>query len=159
MSYKNVLVGIDGSRPSKEAFYKAARIAKRDNASLHMLSVINGQRFPENTPKGYGFADNSIYQPAVDEMKRQLAEFEKVAKDQGISDVKTTVMIGSPKAELATKYPEEHDIDMLVLGGQGLNSVSKHVLGSTATYCVRVAKCDLTIVKTDNGNKLMEIKY
>ena len=158
MSYKNVLVGIDGSRQAKFAFYKAAEIAKANQAKLHLLAVINGQKFPDSTPQGYGFADNSIYKPAIDEMKNQLSELEQTAKDSGINQVETSVMIGNSKEELAVFYPQQHNIDMLVVGATGLNSIGRLIVGSTAAYCVRVASCDVTVVKTDNSNKPIDIK-
>lgn len=158
MSYKNVLVGIDGSRQAKFAFYKGVEIAKQDNANLYLLSVINGQKFPDSTPKGYGFADNSVYQPVVDEMKQQLAELKQIATDSGITATTTEVLIGNSKEELAANYPQKHDIDMLVVGATGLNSVGRLIVGSTASYCVRVAPCDVTVVKTDNSNKPIDIK-
>ena len=158
MSYKNVLVGIDGSRQAKFAFYKAAEIAKNSHAKLHLLAVINGQKFPDHTPQGYGFADNSIYEPAIDEMNSQLSELKQIANDAGISNVETSVMIGNSKEELAVLYPQQHDLDMLVVGATGLNSIGQLIVGSTAAYCVRVATCDVTVVKTDNSNKPIDIK-
>lgn len=158
MSYKNVLVGIDGSRQAKLAFYKATEMAKTNRAALHLLAVINGQKFPDSTPKGYGFADNSVYQPAIDEMKDQLAELKQIAEDAGIVKVATAVLIGNSKEDLAVKYSQQHDIDLLVVGATGLNSIGRLIVGSTAAYCVRVAKCDVTVVKTDNSNQPIEIK-
>lgn len=154
----NVLVGIDGSRQAKFAFSKATEIAKKNNANLYLLSVTNGQKFPDSTPKGYGFADNSIYQPAVDEMEQQLAELKQIAEDSGVNKITTDVLIGNSKEELAVNYPEKHKIDMLVVGATGLNSISRLIVGSTASYCVRVAPCDVTVVKTDNSNKPIDIK-
>lgn len=158
MSYKNVLVGIDGSKQAKFAFYKAVEIAKEDHANLHLLSVINGQKFPDSTPQGYGFADNHVYDPAVKTMKAQLAELKQTAEKNGIENVETTVKIGNSKEELASKYPQDHAIDMLVVGATGLNSIGRLIVGSTAAYCVRVADCDVTVVKTDNSNKPIDIK-
>lgn len=158
MSYKNVLVGIDGSRQAKFAFYKAAEIAKADHARLHLLAVINGQKFPDSTPQGYGFADNSVYQQAIDEMKTQLSELQQIAKDTGITDVETSVMIGNAKEELAVQYPEQHQIDLLVVGATGLNSIGRLIVGSTSAYCVRVANCDVNVIKTDNSNQPIHIK-
>ena len=43
--YKNVLVGIDGSKQSIMAFHKAIDIAKRNNSKLHLLSVVNGEHY------------------------------------------------------------------------------------------------------------------
>ena len=123
MSYKNVLVGIDGSRQAKFAFYKAAEIAKVNQAKLHLLAVINGQKFPDSTPQGYGFADNSIYQPAIDVMKNQLLELEQTAKNSGINQVETSVMIGNSNEELAVLYPQQHNIDILVVDATGPNSI------------------------------------
>lgn len=158
MSYQNVLVGIDGSKQAKFAFYKAAEIAKQNHAALHLLSIINGQKFPDSTPQGYGFADNHIYDSAVATMQEQLSELEKIAKDDGITDISKKVLIGNAKEELAVKYPQAHQIDLLVVGMTGLNAVGRMVIGSSAAYCVQMAPCDVTVVKTDNSNQPLEIK-
>ena len=158
MSYSKILVGIDGSKQSAMAFNQAVAIAKRNNATLYLLSVINGERYPSTSPSGYGFVDHSIYESAVDEMNKQLAHFKEKANQAGVNSVETEVEIGNAKVELAERYPKEHGIDLIVIGATGLNVVGRLIVGSTAAYTIRVAPCDVTVVKTDENNKKIDIK-
>lgn len=50
-TYKNILVAVDGSDQSEKAFQEAIKIAKRNSATLHILSVIEemGNYFGELT--------------------------------------------------------------------------------------------------------------
>ena len=93
--YKNVLVGIDGSKQSIMAFHKAIDIAKRNNSKLQLLSVVNGEHYP--TAAGYGIIDRDMYDAAVERMKKTLAELEQEAKKAGLAEVDTTVMVGNAK--------------------------------------------------------------
>lgn len=39
-SYKNILVAVDGSDQSEKAFQEAVKIAKRNNAALHICMLL-----------------------------------------------------------------------------------------------------------------------
>ena len=158
MSYQKILVGLDGSTQSDMAFYKAVEVALQNNAQLHLLSVINGERYPTTGPSGYGFVDHSIYESAVEVMKKRLGSYRTKAENTGVKDVKTDVVIGNAKLELAEHYPAENDIDLIVIGATGLNVVGRLIVGSTAAYTIREAPCDVTVVKTDMKNKKLEVK-
>jgi len=82
--YTNVLVGIDGSEQSEMAFNKAVTIATQNDATLSLLSVINGERFPNTSTVGYGFIDRSVYDTSVSEMKKKLATYKQMAIDDGV---------------------------------------------------------------------------
>lgn len=69
--YQHVLVGIDGSKQSEMALEKAISAALQNNAKLSLLSVINGERFPNTSTVGYGFIDRSVYDGAVKEMEKK----------------------------------------------------------------------------------------
>lgn len=158
MSYQKILVGIDGSKQSDMAFDKAVETARQNNSELFLLSVINGEKIPNGGPNGYGFIDRGIYQPAIDAMKKKLAEYEQKAKQAGIESVTTEVEVGNAKLELAENYPSKNDIDLIVIGATGLNVVGRLIVGSTAAYTIREAPCDVTVVKTDKNNRKVDLK-
>ena len=158
MSYQKILVGIDGSKQSDMAFAKALEVAKQNDANLYLLSVINGERIPSGGLNGYGFVDRSIYKPAIETMKRKLAEYEKKAQAAGITDVVTEVEVGNAKLELAENYPKQNGIDLILIGATGLNVVGRLIVGSTAAYTIREAPCDVTVVKTDLDNHKIDVK-
>ena len=152
MSYQKILVGIDGSKQSEMAFSKAVDIAKQNDAALYLLSVINGERYPTTSPSGFGFVDKSIYDSAIQEMNKRLAENKQKAEDAGVKEVRNA------KVELAEKYQKDNEIDLIVIGATGLNAIGRLIVGSTAAYTVRIAPCDVTVVKTDLNNQKLDIK-
>lgn len=154
--YKNVLVGIDGSKQSMMAFHKATALAKRNNAHLHLLSVVNGEHYP--TAAGYGIIDRDMYDAAVERMKKTLSKLVDEAKKTGWDDVDSSVMVGNAKITLTDQYPKNHDVDMIVVGATGLNVIGRIIVGSTAAYVIRHAPCDVTVVKTDENNQKVAVE-
>lgn len=154
--YKNVLVGIDGSKQSMMAFHKAIALAKRNNAHLHLLSVVNGEHYP--TAAGYGIIDRDMYDAAVERMKKTLSKLVDEAKETGWNDVDSSVMVGNAKIALTDQYPKNHDVDMIVVGATGLNVIGRIIVGSTAAYVIRHAPCDVTVVKTDENNQKVAVE-
>lgn len=155
-SYNDVLVGIDGSKQSMMAFHKAIDLAKRNEAKLHLLSVVNGEHYP--TAAGYGIIDRDMYDAAVERMKKTLAKLVDEAKEKGLNDVDSTVMVGNAKIALTDQYPKNHDVDMIVVGATGLNMIGRLIVGSTAAYVIRHVPCDVTVVKTDENNEKVKIE-
>ncbi|KRM10860.1 hypothetical protein FD16_GL001056 [Paucilactobacillus suebicus DSM 5007 = KCTC 3549] len=157
-SYKNILVGIDGSKQSEMALDKGIIAAMQNDAKLILLSVVNGERYPNTSTVGYGFIDRSVYDTAVNEMKKKLVEFKEKAESAGVKDVETEVKIGNAKLELGTDYPKAHDVDLIVVGATGLNVIGRMIVGSTSTYIIREAPCDVMVVKTDSDNKEVDLQ-
>ena len=158
MAYQRNLWGIVCWKQSEKAFNKAGEGAKQKDAKLYLLSVINGERMPSGGPNGFGFVDRSVYKPAVETMKEKLAEYQQKAKQVGVKEVTMEVEVGNAKVELAESYPAKNDIDLIVIGATGLNVVGRLIVGSTASYTIREAPCDVTVVKTDQNNKRVDLK-
>lgn len=155
--YTNILVGIDGSKQSEMAFKKAVNIAKRNQATLNLLSVVNGTKDSSSGTVTYGFIDRSMYDKATKKLTDELAKLKKQAEDAGLTKVNTDVLIGNAKVELTTGYVKKNKIDMIVVGASGLNVVGRMIVGSTTAYVVRQAPCDVVVVKTDDANKPIKI--
>lgn len=153
--YKNVLVGIDGSKQAQMAFDKAVSVCKQNQAQLYLLCVINGEHYP--TAAGYGIVDKHMYDAAEAKMNKNLEELAKKAHDAGIENVHTEVVVGNAKVVLTEHYPKKHDIDLIVVGATGLNVIGRMIVGSTAAYVVRESPCDVMVVKTDQKNKEVHV--
>lgn len=154
--YNDILVGVDGSKQSLMAFHKAIDLAKRNDAHLQLLSVVNGEHYP--TAAGYGIIDRDMYDEATNNMKKTLDKLEKAAHEAGLDKVDSQVMVGNAKIALTDQYPKKHNVDMIVVGATGLNVIGRLIVGSTAAYVVRHAPCDVTVVKTDENNQPVKIE-
>ena len=153
VEYKNVMVGVDGSKQSQVAFEKGLHVAKENGATLHLVSVINGEQYPSGSTLGYGFVDRGLYDDATKKMTDVLTKMKEEAVAAGVTDVHTDVMV-----ELTESYPKDNHIDLIVIGASGLNVIGRMIVGSTAAYVVRQAPCDVTVVKTDSENKPISVK-
>ena len=73
-------------------------------------------------------------------------------KNHGLSDVHLLLEHGSPKKLIARDLPNSYDIDLIMLGATGLNTVERFFIGSVSENVVRSALCDVLVVRTDTEN-------
>lgn len=142
--YNNILVGIDGSDEARVAFEQAIKIAKDENAALHIAHVIDAHTLTtidQYVPYNVSVADATQYG------EKLLDEYVEKAKEAGLENVKKVLETGSPKRDIAGKIAEENNIDLIVAGATGLNAIERLLIGSVSENIVRRAKCDVLIVR------------
>lgn len=142
--YNNVLIAVDGSREAEWAFNKAVEVAKRNNATLSVINIIDTR----------SFAALEQYDRAVSEKAKEFAEglldgYEEIAKNAGITEVNKIIDYGSPKAILPRKAVEKTGADVIVCGSSGLNAVERFIIGSVSEAIVRNARVDVLVVRTE----------
>ncbi|HLR92832.1 MAG TPA: universal stress protein [Atopostipes sp.] len=146
--YRNIMVAIDGSNEAEQAFKEGVAIAKRNDSHFY-IAHVSDTRSLRSFPNFVSPISNTEF---MDQTQRAaettLAEYKKWAEDRGLSNVKTILKFGSPKAEIAKNIPDEYDIDLILLGATGLNAVERILIGSVSEYVVRSAPCDVLIVRT-----------
>ncbi|MBO0471134.1 universal stress protein [Enterococcus sp. DIV0242_7C1] len=142
-SYKNILVAVDGSEQAEKAFEEAIKIAKRNNAALHVLYVIEemGNYFGELT-MSMGTMMEELRVKEEEEMKKRKEK----ALDAGVFNVLTYVMYGYPKTLIADFSESEEPIDLIVIGRTGLNGFQRMMVGSTTSYVVNHTKANVLVV-------------
>lgn len=141
-NYKKVLVGLDGSVESIEAFDKAIIAAKKSDAELLLANVIELRSFQALSI--YDADGESDHEKGT---KILLEEFAQEAHDAGIKKVSTLIEYGSPKVMMATKIPESQNVDLIIVGATGMSYLERIVVGSVASYIVSHAPCDTLIVR------------
>ncbi|WP_086331353.1 universal stress protein [Candidatus Enterococcus mansonii] len=142
-SYKNILVAVDGSDKAEKAYQEAVKIAKRNDATLHILYVI------EETANYYGELTISMGSVMEELRTREEAEMKR-RKDEahagGLDNVVTYVMYGYAKSLIADFTESKEPIDLIVMGRTGLNSFERLLVGSTTSYVVNHAKANVLVV-------------
>ena len=73
--YERIMVAIDGSYESELAFIKGVHVAKRNNAQLLLVHVIDTRAL-----QSVATFDSYIYEKLEDEAKAVLADFERQAR-------------------------------------------------------------------------------
>lgn len=147
-----ILVGVDGSEPSKKALAEAAKIAKGClSDEVTVLLVSDPQNDFSFFPYEYASADlmenyQNILEEHEKEAKKVLLSSKKFLEEQNVK-VRTLLKSGHP-ASTIVKVAEEEGFDMVVLGSRGFGGLKKLLLGSVSNAVVQEIKdCNVLIVK------------
>ena len=137
--YKRILVAVDGSDQAKEAIHEAVAIAKRNETSLFILHVKDETRL-RGTP--YALAIN--LEDLETESKSIINDTEKIINGEVEFEVHS--FTGNPKKEIVA-FAEQFDLDLIVVGSNGKGLLDRMLVGSTTTYVINHAPCNVMVVK------------
>jgi nucleotide-binding universal stress UspA family protein len=143
---EKILVAIDGSEASLHALDQAVHLASLSNAQMLILSVV-----PPISPLAYmGPAPlyiDQYFKAARESHQRVLDDSSAKAKNKHSEmEVETRLEEGRP-AEVICKIAENEDVDLIVMGSQGMGGISGWVLGSTSRSVVDSCTKPILIVK------------
>lgn len=140
--YQKIMVAVDGSKQSEQAFLEALDLAKDNEAELFIVSIINKV---ELTHSAYAFS--KIY--AEEKQKIEVEMLKKIhdAKEYGINDIHAIVETGDPRNLIGTVFPQQEAIDLIVMGATGKGAIQQALVGSTVSYVVTHAPCSVLVVK------------
>jgi nucleotide-binding universal stress UspA family protein len=132
---KRILVGVDGSKESRDAAKFAADIARATGAQLIIASavapVIATEGAPELVVRAEEWAQKEKQQAQV--MVKEIA----ASIGQGVP-VETIVTSGSPAVAIA-ELARSGDVELVVVGHRGRNAVARALLGSVADRLVQIS--------------------
>ncbi len=151
--YERIMVAVDGSKEAELAFKKAVNVAKRNDAELLLVHIIDTRAF--QTVAAF---DSVLAEQATELANKSLKEYTDTATKEGLTKVTSVVDYGSPKVIIAKQLPKEKNVDLIMLGATGLNAVERLFIGSVSEYVIRNAPCDVLIVRTDLDNHLPKEK-
>ncbi|AVK61009.1 universal stress protein UspA [Lactobacillus sp. CBA3606] len=147
--YKNILVPLDGSKQAEVALDKAVAVAKRNEAHVDVLAVIDPGQFGYNLA---GLADGDITYQLVQDSETYLKAAVDKIKKAGFTDIEFHIRMGSPKPIISQDFVRDHHNDLIMMGATGLNAVERVLEGSVTTFVQRNALTDVIVVKTDLNN-------
>lgn len=142
INYQNILVAVDGSKQSEKAFYEALSIAKQNHASLSIVSIINEV---ELTHSAYAFS--KIYAEEKEAIELEMLKKINDAKEYGIDSIHAVVETGDPRELIGTVIPNKEQIDLIVMGATGKGAIQQALVGSTTSFVVTHAPCNVLVVK------------
>lgn len=145
MTYKRILVPVDGSPTSKAGLKEAVRLAKDQRAKLRLLHVID-ELIVFNTPE-----TGVNIEPILEELKRGgkrvLQAAAHVALAKGIrpeSDLRESA--GVRVSEVISAQAKRWRADLIVMGTHGRRGVNRMLMGSDAELVVRNASTPVLLV-------------
>lgn len=138
-----IVVGVDGSQPSRDALRWALEEARLRGAAVE---VVYAWRYPVMTyAPGIMAPPTYARDDLADEARRVLeATVEAVAGDIAADVVLDEVVVEGPAAEALVKRAGPDDL--LVVGHRGRGGFIGLLLGSVAEQCSTHARCPVVIV-------------
>lgn len=148
LSYHNVLVAVDGSKAAEWAFKKAVAIAKRNDAQLTLVHVVDTRSF-----SAIDAYDGTMAERAEKYAVELLDGYQKEALSEGVLTVNTIVEYGSPKVVISKQSAKKIEADLIICGATGLNAVERLLIGSVSEHITRSATCDVLVVRTKKDDE------
>ncbi len=145
LTYKNIVVAVDGSKEAEYAFKKAIAVANRNESTLSLVNIIDTRSFA--AIEAY---DRSVQERAQEFAEELLAGYKKEAEAAGVKNVNVLIEYGSPKTIITKDVSKKVDADLIICGATGLNAVERFLIGSVSESIVRSANCDVLVVRTDS---------
>ena len=144
--YTHILVAVDFSASADQVIAKARDIAKRNNARLSLLHVVEYMP-PIATEYEPMLVSNWVLD---DELMLKHAEqsLKNISEKQNLQNAELKVQRGTPKHEIS-QFVKEHHCDLIVMGSHGRHGISL-LLGSTANAILHAMPCDILTIKLES---------
>ncbi|MCK6604430.1 MAG: universal stress protein [Ignavibacteriaceae bacterium] len=144
ITYKKILVPIDFSDFSKNAFKYSLSFAKQHNAAITLVYVMEPVFYPPDLSLG------QITLPAVDldmegKAREELEKVADLARNEGVAAA-TIIKMGKPFVEIIDTAREE-DSDLIIISTHGHSGMEQILFGSTADKVVRKAPCPVLVIR------------
>lgn len=145
-AYTNILVPVDGTKATHMVIDKAIQIAKKNQAHLDILNICQINQITEGYATLSDLSEGKTYE-IVNIVAKRLQDLKQKAHDAGVKSVDIHVRFGNPKTVIARDFIRDHHNDLIVMGKSSLNRFERALIGSVTAYVVRMAPCDVVVVK------------
>jgi nucleotide-binding universal stress UspA family protein len=149
-SYRKVLVGTDGSDSSLRAVEAAGRVAADSGATLILVCAYQPMPDRERARAGDQLGDLAYKVEGSTPADDALRAARERAVAAGATDVEQVAVAGDA-VDTLLELSGEREVDLLVVGNRGLNSLAGRLLGSVPANLSHRAPCDVLIVRTTDG--------
>jgi nucleotide-binding universal stress UspA family protein len=140
---KSIMVPIDFSEYSKNAFKYAIDFAKLFNAKMYLIYVVE----PIIYPADFSMGQVAIPSADIDLQTRANEELINLAKTIGSGlQIETIIKTGKPFFEII-ESAKEKDVDLIIIATHGHTGVEHLLFGSTAEKVVRKAPCPVLTLR------------
>ena len=140
-TFERILVGVDDSPDALLAFNYATHQAKRDDAELIIVSVL------ENDDMNvYQALDSDYIHGEHRELEEHVATYQQRAFDAGVARVRMVVAEGDPGETIVKDVIPAVDPDLLIVGSLAKKGVSRH-FGSQAAYMAKYSPVSVLVIR------------
>jgi len=146
IALKNILVATDFSEPAAAAFRYGSELARRFDASLHVLHVVDdlaGHTGPvPGMPTDVGVLQVNLEQDARANLETLLPEPDRTALDAHLE-----IAVSAWPGQAILGYARDAEIDLIIVGTHGRTGLARLFLGSVAQLVARSATCPVLTVR------------
>jgi nucleotide-binding universal stress UspA family protein len=160
---KKILVPTDFSNPAKLATEVAIEIARKANAEivlLHVIEIASDDSFNAEgqVSQSDDWEDKLFTLKMIEVSKKKLSEARKAVEDEGVP-VSYKLKMGNPFHAMRTSITDEK-ADLVVMGTSGRSKLEEMIIGSNTEKVVRYARCPvLTVHEKSSGSDFKNIVY
>ena len=146
-AFTTILMATDFGPESHVALRSCAALARRLDASIHLLHVAKDPMASLSAPELYGIDWSLLRDDIVKHARESLAALAASLPDVLIT---TEVAVGSA-AETITQRAAVLGADLIVVGTHGRGGVSHLLIGSVAERVIRLAACPVMTVRASGA--------
>jgi nucleotide-binding universal stress UspA family protein len=146
--FSSIVVGTDGSQTAREAVGQAIEMAKRLDASLHIVSAYepaSGQGL-RDAPTISLVPDPQWVVRLREEADATLDEAAATAREAGV--VASVYARQGDAADAILDVAEERGADLVIIGNKGMTGAKRFLLGSVPNKVSHYAPCAVMIIRT-----------
>jgi nucleotide-binding universal stress UspA family protein len=141
--FRKILIATDGSENAEKAVSYGINIARATGAEIYALYVVSTEHAgTARTVMGW---TEAFEEYLANKGGAATGYVENLGKEAGVK-VEPVYLRGSP-AEKILEYAEESNIDLIVMGTQGLTGIQRFLIGSVAENVLRHSKVPVMIVR------------
>jgi len=138
--YQHIVLAADGSENAVRACHEAIKIARLvDNSKIDVVYVASLHKAKEEMLRASSPESLELTR------RQKIANIEQLLKENHIQ-YELTILKGEPGPEIV-RYVNERQVDLMVIGSRGLNSLQEMVLGSVSHKVMKRVNCPALIVK------------
>ncbi len=146
---KRILVPIDFSKQAECAAKIAAKIAKKTNADIFLLHMLE---MPQGVIDAMSGNDNSTPASLLF-MKKVHERFDELKTSDFFKGINITESVQFHKAfDGVIEESKKQDIDLIVMGSSGASGLKEIVVGSNTEKVVRHSEIPVLVVKEGSDN-------
>ena len=146
IALKNILVATDFGEPSAAALRYGDELARRFQASLHVLHVVDDLAAHPSTVPGLPVDIGPLQTELEEDARANLASLVP-EPDRSALRARLQVLVSGSPAHAILSYARDEAIDLIVVGTHGRHGLAHFFLGSVAQHVSRAAGCPVLTVR------------
>ena len=127
LTWKKILVGVDGSEHAERALKQAIEIAKRFSAEITVVNVFHSP-------------------PSQETSQDILSKAKKTLENTGVK-FKTALVLSVNTPKVITDMAEDEKFDLVVVGSRGIGAIHAFLIGSVCNKICYDSPISVLIVK------------